>query len=79
MASTAGTILLKAMPNEALVHVADRLCEADVVEEFLGEDFENIAVAQYLFIIAGRSPELRLTIVTKYDAYGWIIPWANRF
>ena len=48
------------MPTEALVHVAKRLCEAEVVEEYVLDDNGNYAVVQYLIIIAERSPALRV-------------------
>ena len=68
-ACVAGNVLLRVMPTESLVHVANRLCEADVVEEFLLNHFENIVVVQYLVILCERSPELRGAIVAKYDAH----------
>ena len=65
----AGDVLLRVMPTESLACVANRLCEVDVVEEFLLYHYESKVVVQYLVILCERSPELRGVIVAKYDAH----------
>ena len=68
-ATLAGIVLLKAMPLGALLPVAERLCEPELITEFLWEDFENANVVNYIGIIAKRSDDLRQLIVSRFGAH----------
>ena len=69
VALVAGTVLLRVMPMEALAPVAERLSEPAQVEEFLWDNFEDIGAAQYMVIVAERSPELRQLLLQNFTAY----------
>jgi len=68
-ARVAGVVLMHIMPRGALMPVAQRLSEAECIEDFLLDDFTYAKTAQYLVIIAKRDPQVQQLLVDRYTRH----------